>query len=80
MKAISNANYASVISLLNQGYSVRDIEKRTGIGKSTVSRIKKEVDVDMENNPGGRPSKLSARDKSSIIRQIQLGKLDTQIS
>ena len=67
MKATSTANCASVISLLEQGYSVRDIERRTGLGKSTVGRIKKHVDTDKENNPGGRPSKLSARDKTSII-------------
>ena len=79
MKATSAANHASVLSLLEQGYSVRDIERRTGLGKSTVGRIKKEVDTDKENNLGGRPSKLSPRDKTSIIRQIQSGKLDTAV-
>jgi transposase len=79
MKATSAANHASVLSLLEQGYSVRDIERRTGLGKSTVGRIKKEVDTGKENNLGGRPSKLSVRDKTSIIRQIQSGKLDTAV-
>lgn len=79
MKAPSTANHASVISLLEQGYSVRDIERRTGLGKSTVGRIKKDVDMDKENNPGGHPSKPSAHDKTSIICQIQSGKLDTAI-
>src|SRR5271155_3474982 len=64
MKATFTANCASVISLLEQGYSVRDIERRTGLRKSTVGRIKKHVDTDKENNPGGCPSKLSARDKT----------------
>ena len=40
-KATSAANHASVLSLLEQGYSVRDIERRTGLGKSTVGRTKK---------------------------------------
>ena len=75
MKATSSAKHASVISFLEQGYSVRDIEKRTGLGKSTVGRIKKEVDTDKENNPGGHPSKLYAHDKTSIICQIQSGQL-----
>src|SRR3984957_18338016 len=79
MKATFTANCASVISLLEQGYSDRDIERRTGLGKSTVGRIKKHVDTDKENNPGGRPSKFSARDKTSIIRQIQSGKLDNAV-
>ena len=64
MKATSAANHASVLSLLEQGYSVRDIKRRTGLGKSTVGRIKKEVDAGKENNLGGCPSKLSARDKT----------------
>ena len=79
MKATSTANRASVISLLDQGYSVRDIEKRTGLGKSTVGRIKKEMDADKENNRGGCPSKLSTHDKAAIVRQIQSGKLDTAV-
>ena len=70
MKATSAANHASVLSLLEQGYSVRGIERRAGLGKSTVGRIKKEVVTDKENNLGGCPSKLSACDKTSIIRQI----------
>ena len=41
MKTTSAANHASVLSLLEQGYSVRDIERRTGVGKSTEGRIKK---------------------------------------
>ena len=68
MKATSAANHASVLSLLEQGYSVK-----------TVGRIKKEVNAGKENNLGGYPSKLSARDKTSIIRQIQSGKLDTAV-
>ena len=80
MKATSAAaNHASILSLLQQGYSVRDIERRTGLGKSTVGRIKKGVDAGKENNHGGHPSKLFACDKTSIICQIQSGKLDTAV-
>ena len=56
MQATSAANHASVLSLLEQGYPVRDIERWTGLGKSTVGRIKKEVDIGKENNLGGCPS------------------------
>ena len=79
MKATSAANHAFVLSLLEQGYSFRDIERKTGLGKSTVGRIKKGVDTDKENNLDGCPSKLSACDKTSIIHQIQLEKLDTAV-
>ena len=76
MKATSAANHAS---LLEQGYSVKEIERKTGFGKSTVGRIKKGVDAGKENNHSGHPSKLSAHDKTSIIHQIQSGKLDTAV-
>jgi uncharacterized protein YerC len=41
MKAISAAQRSSIISLLNDGYSLRQIRDKTGLGKSTVGRISK---------------------------------------
>ena len=79
MKAISAANHVLLSSLCLNKVSVRDIKKRTGLGKSTVGRIKKGVHTDRENNHGGHPSKLSAGDKTSIICQIQSGRLDTAV-
>ena len=79
MKAISAAQCSSVISLLNQGYSLHQIQDRTSLGKSTVGRISKEVLGDKENCPRGHPSKLSAHDWHSIIWQISSGRLDNAI-
>ena len=79
MKPTSSSQHAIVISLLSEGYSVCQIQSKTGLGKSTVGRIRKEVDSEKENNQGGRPSKLSPRDKQSIIRQITTGKLDNAV-
>jgi transposase len=67
MKAISTAQRSSVISLLNEGYSLRQIQDRVGLGKSTVGRISKEVLGDKENCPRGHSSKLSSYDQHSII-------------
>ena len=65
---------------LNKGTLLEKLRGELGgLGKSTVGIIEKEVDTDKENNLGGRPSKHSACDKTSIIRQIQSGKLDTAI-
>ena len=71
--------YASVVSLLNEGYSHRQIQSRTCLGKGTVGRISKEVGGNKENHPGGRPSKLSTRDKHTVVRQITTGKLDNAV-
>jgi transposase len=79
MRPTSADKHSSVISLLNEGYSQHDIVAKTGIGKGTVYRISKEVDLDKENNPGGHPSKLSTRDKQSIVHQISSGKLDNAV-
>jgi transposase len=79
MKPTSSSQRSTVISLLTEGYSVHQIQSKTSLGRSTIGRIKKEVDLDKENNKGGRPSKLSPCDKQSIIRQITTRKLDNAV-
>ena len=79
IRLISAAQYASIVSLLNKGYSQHQIQAKTGLGKGTVGRISKKVEGDKENHPGGRPSKLSTCDKKTIIRQITTGKLDNAV-
>ncbi|KAF7761103.1 hypothetical protein Agabi119p4_10512 [Agaricus bisporus var. burnettii] len=79
MKPTSSTQHSSVISLLQEGYSVRQIQSKTGLGKSIVGRIKKEVDGDKENMKGGRPAKLSPQDKRGIIHQITTGQLDNAV-
>ena len=79
MRPTSAAKRSSVLSLLNEGYSHREIQSRTGVGKGTIYRISKEVDGDKENHPGGQPSKLTPRDKQSILRQITTGRLDNAV-
>src|ERR1700678_1182680 len=76
MRPISTAKHSSVLSLLKQEYSHCQI---TGVGMGTISRIGREVDTNKENNSGGHPAKLSARDKQSILRQITSGKLDNAV-
>jgi transposase-like protein len=49
MHPISSAKQQTVISLLLEGYSCRDIERKTGIGKSIIGRIAKEVEPNKEN-------------------------------
>src|SRR5271154_4970110 len=79
MRFISTAKRSSVLSLLEQGYSHRQIHDKTGVGKGTIGRLGREGDANKGNNSGGRPAKLSARDKQSILRQITSGKLDNAV-
>ena len=50
MKPTSATQHSTVIFLLKEGYSVHQIESRTGLGRSTIGRIKKETDLDKENS------------------------------
>ena len=79
MKPTSSAKRSTVTSLLQEGYSLHQIESKTGLGKTTIGRIKKEVDGDKENSKGEHPPKLSSGDKRSIIHQITSGKLDNAV-
>ena len=79
MKPISTDQYNSVVSHLAKGLSVRDIAKITGVGKTTVGRIKKEVEPNKENITPGRPSLLTPRDKRDLVLQIESGKMDTAV-
>src|SRR5882724_12812340 len=78
MQPTSSTKHSQVICL-NDGYSLHHIEAKTHLGKSTIGRIKKEIDGDKENSKGGCPSKLSYCDKQSIIHQITTGKLDNAV-
>ena len=79
MKPTSATQHSTVISFLKQEYSVCKIESKTGLGRSTVHRIKKKTNLDKENSKGGHPSKLSSYDIQSIICQITTGKLDNAV-
>jgi len=74
MRSISSAQRDNILSLLSSGHSTRDIQKKTGVGRTTVSRITKEYQPDKENLPAGRPRKLSASDRRSVLTMIRTGK------
>ena len=44
----------------NKVIPLHQIESKTGLGKSIIGRINKEMDGDKENSKGGHPSKLSS--------------------
>ena len=78
MHPILSDKHQIIISLLLSGASTREIERKTGVGKPTVGRTRKEVETDKENIKKGRPPKLSPLDKR-IINQIGSGKLGNAV-
>ena len=79
MHSISSAQCSTIISLLHKHYSIYEIQFKTGVGKSTIGRIKKEVDADKENNKYDHPFKLTPYNKQSIHCKITTGKLNNTI-
>src|SRR5277367_710223 len=79
MKATSSTQHSIIISLLQESYSLCQIQSKTGIGKSTIGRINRSIEGNKENNKRGRPSKLSPGDKHSIICQITTRPLDNAV-
>ena len=79
MKPTFPTKCSTVTSLLHKGYSLYQIQSKTGLWKSIIERIKMEMDGDKENSKGGCPSKLSSGDKQSIIHQITTGRLDNAV-
>lgn len=74
MKSISAADKSNIISLLSHALSSRKIASQTGISKSKVALIAKEVGSGKENNPGGRPKKLSPHDQRAVSSLMATGK------
>ncbi|KAG5335149.1 hypothetical protein C0989_002153 [Termitomyces sp. Mn162] len=67
MKATSPAQCSTVASLLAQEYPLHQIGAKTGLGKSTIEKIGRELEVDKENHLGGHPAKLTPHDKQAIV-------------
>lgn len=79
MKPISTETRQSIISLLLAGDSCREVARKVGVGKTTVERVRLQVDPDKENIKIGCPSKLSDRDRRRLVHEIESGKVDNAI-
>jgi transposase len=79
MKPASNEKRQSVKVLLLQGLSSREISKRTGLGKSTVNRMRKEFPDAPKSNSPGRPAVLTPRDKRLVVQIINSKEIDNAV-
>ena len=74
MHPISSAQKENILSLASNSYSTSSIASKTGVGRSTVSRILQDILPNRQVPSSGHPSKLSPTAQHTIIRQITTGK------
>jgi transposase len=79
MKLTPSETTNSVLNLLDQGYSTRQIASRLDISNATVSRIRSRQDLDSPLPSPGRPSRLTSRDIAHGVRLIESGQVDTAV-
>lgn len=79
MKSITSAKLDKILFLLSSGLSTRAVASQTGVSKSKVALINKEMGSDKENLLAGCPSKLSSTDKRAISIQINTGKAENAV-
>jgi transposase len=79
MKKLATDTRNSIVSLLNTGFSARQIAVQLGISRGSVDRIRNEVMPNANKSAGGRPSALSAQDQRSLVRWATSGRADTAV-
>ena len=79
MKPTLFTKHFIIISLLKEGYSLCQIQSKTGLWKSTIRIINKEANEDKGKSKKEFLSKLSLGDKSLIIHQTTNWRLDSAV-
>ena len=79
MKPTSSTKNFIIISLLKEGYSLHQIQSKTGLWKSTIGVIDKETNGDKGKSKKKSISKLSLDNKSPIIHQTTNWRLDDDV-
>ena len=79
IKPTSSTKHFIIISLLEEGYSLHQIQSKTGLWKSTIGIINKATNGDKGKSKKEFLSKLSLNDKSPIIHQTTNWRLDNAV-
>ena len=77
MRRLSSDETARILSLLQEGQSLRDVAHATGRSIFTISKLCQEHLPDQSKSSGGRPPKLSPVTIHHTTRLITSGKVDT---
>src|SRR5271169_4720362 len=76
MKKISDAKYSTIISLLEDGLSSRQIASQRKVSHSTVHKIYAVHNPTIQKSKGGRKPRLTANDERHIVRILRSGELE----
>src|SRR5690242_12111810 len=74
MKRISEEILNSIVSLLDSGFTSREIQSKTGVSRSSVDRVRNRTRPGVQKNRGGRPSKRRSYRQAKISPDDHLGK------
>jgi transposase len=77
MVRLSKDTCDSIISLLDAGFSTRQIGHRLGVSNFSVHKIREKYRPDAERSRGGRPAKTTATEKRRLARLIASGQVTT---
>src|SRR5271169_491541 len=76
MKKISDAEHSTIISLLEDGLSSRQIASQVKVSHSTVNKIHAVHHHTIEKPKGGRKPRLTTNDKKHIVRIFRSGEVE----
>ena len=74
-KVLSKDKHQEIICYIKEGLSVRNIASKCNVGKSTVSEIRSQINLNNLVKSPGRPAKLSPQNKRLCIHSITSGKI-----
>jgi transposase len=77
MHKIPSATIQEIKYLLSSGFSIRAVQSKTDISKSSIHRIYSELKSPMTKNSPGRSSKLNPRVINKISRGVEQGIFQT---
>lgn len=70
MIPIGDAKVAEAVEMLQKGSSCREIQNKLGISKSSVSNIKRKLQLEVPTSKGGRRQKLTDREARRLSNMV----------
>ena len=79
MRPISQDKHDNINDLILRHRPTREIVATTGVGRTTVRKIRKYRHPEIPPSKGGRPAKLTKQDKRYCVRKMTSGGVETAV-